>query len=119
MQPKILGPAVWPAAGPPPEFTVEPGMLLFMVELAAARCLMTSVDDRTPDNYFFGGEEEGVFATGPGWHVPAEVWDRLCHTPVLYYRVIAVDQSGGVSALSVGDENLDALPEMVVQHGSG
>lgn len=93
-------------------------MLLFMVELAAAPCLMTSVDDRTPDNYFFGGDAEGVFAAGSGWHVPPEVWKRIRHNRMLYYRVITVDQSGGVSALSIDDEHLDALPEMVVQHGS-
>lgn len=116
MQPRITGPASWPAAGPPPEFAVDTaGRILFMVELAASRRLLTCITDRSPDNYFFGGEADGVFASGTRWRVPPDVWACLAHAPVLYYRVVAVDQVGGDAAMSVDDQHLDALPALVVR----
>lgn len=118
MQPQITGPAAWPAAGPPPEFTVDAaGRALFMVEVAASRLLLTSLADRSPDNYFFGGETDGVFACGTRWTVPPDAWARLAHARVLFYRVVAVDQNTGDAAMSVDDQHLDALPALVVEAG--
>ena len=115
VRPTIEGPSEWRADGPPPPFRVDTaGLPLYMVELAAARCLMASVVHRTADNYFCGGDVASVFATGARWLVPAAVWARLAHLPVVYYRVIAVDQSAGVSELSVDDEDLGALPTLHV-----
>jgi hypothetical protein len=81
-----------------------------MVELAADRRLMTSVTGRSPDNYFYGGEDENVFATGPAWTMPRQVWSRLARLRLVYYRVVAFDHTLTVSAPSVGDDHLDAVP---------
>lgn len=116
VKPTIAGPATWRAGGPPPRFTVDTGGLpLYMVELAAARHLMESIVDRTQHNYFYGGDADSVFATGPCWSVPGDAWECLGHLPVLYYRVIAFDQVTGVSELSVDDQHLIMLPSLVVE----
>ena len=116
VKPTISGPATWPANGPPPRFTVDAvGLPLYMVELAASRHLMRSIVDRTPRNYFYGGDADNVFATGPCWSMPGEVWERLGRLPVLYYRVVVLDQASGSSELSVDDQHLTMLPAMVVE----
>jgi hypothetical protein len=118
VRPTIVGPAAWPALGPPPSFTVDTaGRALYLVELAAARCLMTRLAHRTCDNYFFGGDAESVFATGPGWCVPARAWARLRGARLLFYRVVAFDQAACTSQMSVDDQNIDRLPSMVVTGG--
>lgn len=113
--PTILGPGVWPADGPPPRFDVDAaGRPLFMVELAAATGLMVDVAERTPENYFYGGDADGGFASGCGWSVPQYAWTRLRRALVLYYRVVAVDQATGTSALSVDDQEIVSLPALRV-----
>jgi hypothetical protein len=116
VHPRILGPARWPAAGAPPEFTVDTGGLPFwMVEMAATRVLMRSTDNRGPDNYYFGSDTEGVFGTGHRWSPPRPTWQRLGPAGVLYYRVVAFDQGGcGAWGISVDDEHLDELPQLLV-----
>lgn len=114
-RPTIVGPVAWPADARPPRFRVDAaGLPLYMVELAAARHLMINVAHRTGDNYFYGGDPDSVFAAGPGWRVPAGVWARLAGAAVLYYRVIAIDQASGRSALSVDDHQLNTLPALIV-----
>ncbi|MGI5128277.1 hypothetical protein ACQEVB_15810 [Pseudonocardia sp. CA-107938] len=111
MRPSITCPAVWPVSWGPLSFVVDSaGSPLYMVELAADRRLMTSVAGRSPDNYFYGGEEENVFATGPHWTVPGRVWARLSGLRLVYYRVVAFDHTLTVSAPSVTDDRLDAVP---------
>ena len=115
MQPQITGPGSWPAGGPSPTFTIDSaGRPLFLVELAAARQLMTSVTDRTPENYFYGGDAEGDFATGTQWTVPSDVWARMAGAGALFYRVVVVDQRAGDTAMSIEDDELDALPSLRV-----
>ncbi|MDN5858641.1 MAG: hypothetical protein L0H84_08445 [Pseudonocardia sp.] len=111
MRPTITCPTVWPVRWGPLAFTVDPaGSPLYMVELAADRLLMTSVAGRTPDNYFYGGEDRDVFATGPVWTVPRPVWCRLARLDLVYYRVVAFDHTLTVSAPSVDDDRLDTVP---------
>jgi hypothetical protein len=116
VRPTIVGPVAWPGLGPPPRFVVDPGVApLFMVELAVEPALMGEVERRTRDNYFYGGDADSVFATGHLWCVPGPAWARLGRSRVLYYRVVTFDHDSGLSALSVDDEHLDALPRLVVQ----
>ncbi len=111
MRPSITCPTVWPVRWGPLAFTVDPaGSPLYMVELAAERTIMASVAGRTPDNYFYGGEADNVFATGPAWTVPRPVWARLARLRLVYYRVVAFDHTLTVSAPSVEDDDLDAVP---------
>lgn len=111
MLPSITCPTVWPVRWGPLAFTVDPaGSPLYMVELAADRRLMTSVAGRSQDNYFYGGEDENVFATGPHWTVPRQVWVRLARLRLVYYRVVAFDHTLTVSAPSVDDDRLGAVP---------
>jgi hypothetical protein len=115
VQPQITGPGSWPAGGPSPTFTIDPaGRSLFLVELAAARHLMTSVSDRSPENYFYGGDAEGDFATGTRWTVPPDVWARLAGAGALFYRVVVIEERAGDTAMSVEDDQLDALPSLRV-----
>jgi hypothetical protein len=115
VQPQITGPVSWPARGPSPTFTIDPaGRSLFLVELAADRHLMTSVADRSPENYFYGGDAEGDFATGTRWTVPSDVWARMAEVGALFYRVVVIDQGAGDTAMSVEDDQLDALPSLEV-----
>jgi hypothetical protein len=116
VHPRISGPVRWPAAGHPPQFTVDTGGLPFwMVEMAAAHGLMRSTENRSPENYYYGGEVEGVFGTGPRWCPPPQAWRRLGPAGVLYYRVVAFDQGGcGAWGISVDDEHLDELPRLLV-----
>jgi hypothetical protein len=114
--PRITGPRTWPATGGPPEFVVETsGLPFWMVEMAAARSLMESLDDRSADNYYFGGDVEGVFGAGDRWTVPQPAWERLRSARRLYYRLVAFDQGGcGGWAISVDDQHLTDLPHVVV-----
>jgi hypothetical protein len=116
VHPRIVGPPRWPAVEAPPEFAVDAdGLPFWMVEMATARSLIRSVDDRRPDNYYFGGDTEGVFGTGCRWTVPQQAWRRLGPSGVLYYRLVAFDQGGcGAWGISVDDEHLDELPQLVV-----
>jgi hypothetical protein len=114
--PTIVGPASWPAHGPPPRFTVDTaGRPLFAVELATAPVLMTSLVYRCAGNYFYGGDGESTFATGSGWCVPAAAWRHLGRAVVLFYRVVAFDQYVAEDAVSIDDHHLDALPWLVVE----
>lgn len=114
-RPTIVGPATWPADGPPPRFVVDTaGLPLYTVELAAAPWLMTAVVARTAGNYFHGGDADGTFATGHRWCLPAAAWARLSRARILYYRVVTVDQHSDRSGLSVDDQHLDALPCLLV-----
>jgi hypothetical protein len=116
VRPTIVGPPSWPADGSPPRFHVDTaGRPLYMVELATDPHLMSIVADRTAHNYFYGGDGDNVFATGPGWCVPTATWAHLQHAGVLYYRVVTFDHTSGNSELSVDDHQLDALPLVVVQ----
>lgn len=118
--PTIMGPCVWPADGPPPRFDVDAaGLPLFMVELATAAGLMTCVAERTSDNYYYGGDADGGFATGCGWSVPRAVWAHLSRARLLYYRLVAVDQATGTSALSVEDQDLATLPALRLESSTG
>ena len=113
---RISGPLTCRVTDPPPRFVVEAGRaVLFMVELAAARHLMTSIADRTLDNYHYGGDLDGGFAVGKEWSMPQEVWGRLCRLPLLFYRVVAFDQVAGESTLSVDDRDLHLLPVLRLQ----
>jgi hypothetical protein len=116
VRPRIVGPDRWPAAGDPPEFTVDgAGLPFWMVELATTRLLMRTVENRGPDNYFYGGDADGVFGTGRRWRPPAPAWRRLRPAGVLYYRLVAFDQGGcGGWGVSVDDEHLDELPCLLV-----
>jgi hypothetical protein len=116
VRPRIIGPARWPAAGVPPEFTVDAdGLPFWMVEMAAAQGLMRTTENRCPENYFFGSDTEGVFGTGARWSPPQQAWRRLGPSGVLYYRVVAFDQGGcGAWGISVDDEHLDELPQLLV-----
>jgi hypothetical protein len=114
--PTIVGPASWPAHGPPPRFTVDTaGRPLFAVELATAPVLMTSLVYRCAGNYFYGGDGESTLATGSGWWVPTAAWRHLGRAAVLFYRVVTFDQCGGEGDLSIDDHHLDALPWLVVE----
>jgi hypothetical protein len=115
VRPTIIGPPTCRAADPPPGFRIDTAGLLYMVELAATGSLMATVPGRTRDNYFFGGDSDNAFATGPFWCVPPPVWARLRRTRILYYRVVAIDQSSGTSCLSVADDNLQTLPSITVE----
>jgi len=115
-RPRIVGPAIWPASGAPPQFRVDAsGLPLWMVEMATSRALMESIEHRSADNYYFGGEVEGVFGTGDRWTVPEPAWRRLGAAGLLYYRLVAYDQGGaGGSTFSVDDQHLGELPRLVV-----
>lgn len=114
--PTIVGPASWPGHGPPPRFAIDTaGRPLFMVELATAPVLMTSLVYRCAGNYFYGGDGESTFATGSGWCVPAAAWRHLGRAVVLFYRVVTFDQCGGDGDLSIDDRHLDALPWLAVE----
>jgi hypothetical protein len=117
VRPRIVGPASWPAAGSPPEFAVDAdGLPFWMVEMATTRSLMESVDHRCAENYYYGGDSEGVFGTGPRWTLPPQAWQRFGPSGVLYYRVVAFDQGDcGAWGISVDDEHLDELPQLVVR----
>ena len=117
---RIIGPRSWPASGAPPRFAVDPvGLPFWMVEMATTRSLMENIEDRSADNYYFGGDAEGVFGIGDSWTVPRQVWERLGPSGVLYYRVVAFDQGGyGAWAISVDDQHLDELPRLVVGRGN-
>ncbi|MCO1653678.1 hypothetical protein [Pseudonocardia humida] len=119
VQPRIVGPATWPAAGAPPQFRVDAaGLPLWMVEMATSRTLMETIEHRSGDNYYFGGEIEGVFGTGDRWTVPVQAWRRLGASGLLYYRLVAFDQGGtGGSTFSVDDQHLCDLPRLVVAAG--
>jgi hypothetical protein len=115
VRPRITGPRTCSSCGPPPRFHVDTGaFLLYAVELAGSPDLMVSRSGRGRDNYFFGGDADEAFATGPCWHVPATVWHRLRRRPLLYYRVIAVDPVAGTSHPSVADDHLQLLPSIQV-----
>jgi hypothetical protein len=91
------------------------GLPFWMVEMAATRSLMETVEHRSPENYYFGGDVEGVFGTGDRWAVPRQAWQRLGPSGLLYYRLVAFDQGGcGGWAISVDDQHLAELPRLVV-----
>jgi hypothetical protein len=115
-RPRIVGPAIWPASGAPPQFRVDAsGLPLWMVEMATSRALMESIEHRSADNYYFGGEVEGVFGTGDRWTVPEPAWRRLVAAGLLYYRLVAYDQGGvGGSTFSVDDQHLGELPRLLI-----
>ena len=116
MRPRIVGPERWPSACGPPEFSVDAdGLPFWMVEMATTRVLMQTVENRCPDNYFYGGDADGLFGTGSRWCPPPQAWRRLGPSGVLYYRVVAFDQGGcGDWGISVDDEHLDELPHVLV-----
>ncbi|WP_214402355.1 hypothetical protein [Pseudonocardia lacus] len=119
--PRIVGPASWPACAAPPQFRVDAaGLPLWMVEMATSRALMESIEDRSGDNYYFGGEVEGVFGTGDRWTVPDQAWRRLGAAGLLYYRLVAYDQGGiGGCTFSVDDQHLGELPRLMVAAADG
>lgn len=91
--------------------------VLYMVELAAERGLVADIVGRCVDNYFYGGDAPGVFAVQPVWRIPAEAWQRLRRRDALYYRVVTFGRTGGPLGLSVPDDDLNALPVLVLVPG--
>lgn len=89
--------------------------MLYAVELAGSRPLMASLEGRTRYNYFYGGEPDNAFTTGPNWCVATLAWEQLRAAPFLYYRVVAVDLASGTSRPSVADDQLHLLPSIRVE----
>ena len=111
----IRGPLTWPPTSEPPGFDVTPdGHPFWMVELAAEPELMTAsfAADRTPDNYFLGGDADNVFATGDTWIVPQEVWDRIGLGERIFYRLFTSESDADwvQSTVSVEDPFSPDLP---------
>ncbi|WP_093088289.1 hypothetical protein [Pseudonocardia oroxyli] len=77
---------------------------------------MSCETDRSPDNYFFGGDSSGVFAAGDRWQVPPEVWRLLSRGQVIYYRVVVVNHHCGTSEPSVDERHLDVVPGLRILH---
>jgi len=104
----IRGPLTWPPTSEPPVFDTFPdGHPFWMVELATGPELMDASfeADRTPDNYFFGGDTDAAFATGDTWTVPQDVWDRIGLDERIFYRLFTSESDTGFVDVTVSVED--------------
>ncbi|WP_167756949.1 peptidoglycan-binding domain-containing protein [Leifsonia flava] len=92
-----------------------------MIEVSTDLDLLDSAnqDQRSSQNYFFGGQTEGSFAATASWTMPQEVWDRLGQAERIYYRLYTSEDDADFVDWTVSVQDASSAETPFVLLGSG